>query len=436
VADRTGWGLYVPALLVTLIGFVVAYQFVEPAPPDRLTLATGGPDGAYHQFGQRYREILARHGITLELRSTAGSVENLALLSAGEVDAALLQSGIADPRRADGMMALGSLYHEPLWVFVRSGSGYADLRDLRGLRMAIGGEGSGTQAVSLQLLARNAIDAGNSDLRPLGGGDAATALLTGQVDAAFLVAAPNAPVVASLLRDQGVELLGFARAEAYVRQFRFLSRVLLPAGLIDLAAGLPQHDIDLVAPTATLAVGADFHPALATLLLQAASEVHGGGDAFAAPGEFPSPRHVDLPLSAEAQRYHASGPPFLQRYLPFWAAILVDRLKVLLVPLLTLLFPLFKVLPPAYRWRVRSRIYRWYRDLRSVEGRIFAGVDATSRQWALTELARIEAEVMQLEVPLSYADQLFNLRLHITYVRRELDDGRQDLPAVGGAGKS
>ncbi|HEY5789406.1 MAG TPA: TAXI family TRAP transporter solute-binding subunit [Gammaproteobacteria bacterium] len=414
------WSIVAPALLLTLLGFIVAYQFVEPAPPRSLVLATGGVDGAYHQFGLRYREILARSGVRVELRQSAGSVENLALLRRGEVDAALVQGGLADPAAVPGLAALASLYHEPLWVFLRAPGGLADLRDLRGKRLALGAEGSGTRAVATQLLARNAVDAGNSAFLPLGGQAAAAALRSGEVDALFVVAAPSAPSVDALLRDPQLVLLDFGRAEAYARLFRFLDRVLLPAGLVDLAAGIPAHDVRLLAPAATLVAGEGLHPALAVLLLQAATEVHGGGDAFAAPGSFPSAQGTGLPLRAEAAHYHASGPPFLQRYLPFWAATLVDRLKVMLVPLLTLLIPLFKIVPPTYRWRVRSRIYRWYRDLRTVEGRILGTPDAQTRDWAYAELARIEHEVALLNVPLSYADQLFNLRLHINFVRREL----------------
>jgi hypothetical protein len=220
-----------------------------------------------------------------------------------------------------------------------------------------------------------------------------------------------------------VQLLGFSRAEAYTRRFDYLSKVTLVAGQVDLAKGIPEADVPLVAPTANLVVSTEFHPALVTLLLQAASAVHAGGDGFTAPGTFPSAQHLDLPLNDAARRYHASGPPFLQRFLPFWAATLVDRLAVMLVPLLTLLLPLFKILPPTYRWRIRSRIYRWYRDLRQVEQRIYGGADADVTAWAEDELDRIEGEVSQINVPLSYADQLFNLRLHIRFVRRELHGG-------------
>ncbi len=422
--DRTAWlTIYGPLLLVMLAGFVVAYQFVEPAPPRTFTMATGGVDGAYHLYGQRYRDRLARDGITVELRNTAGSVENLALLRAGEVDVALVQGGLAQPGDAELLEGLASLYHEPLWVFHTLGDALEDLRGLKGRHLAVGAEGSGTRAVALPLLARNGIDTVSAVLRDTGGAAAVEALRGGVVDAAFFVAAPSAPLVADLLRDPDVQLLGFARAPAYARTFDFLSQVTLVAGQVDLAAGVPERDVTLVAPTANLVASETFHPALVTLLLQAASEVHAAGDGFSEPGTFPSVKHIDLPVNDAARRYLTRGPPFLQRFLPFWAATLIDRLAVMLVPLLTLLLPLFKVLPPTYRWRVRSRIYRWYRDLRRVEQRIFGGADAETAAWATGELDRIEREVAQIQVPLSYTDQLFNLRLHIRFVRRELNGG-------------
>ena len=422
--DRTAWlAIYGPLLLVMLAGFFVAYQFVEPAPPRTFTLATGGVDGAYHLYGQRYRDLLARDGITVELRNTAGSVENLALLRAGEVDVALVQGGLAAPADGEMLEGLASLYHEPLWVFHTLGNDLVDLRGLAGKHLAVGAEGSGTRAVALPLLGQNGIDAVSAVLRDAGGAAAVEALRSEVVDAAFFVAAPSAPLIADLLRDSEVQLLGFSRAEAYTRRFDYLSKVTLVAGQVDLAKGIPEADVPLVAPTANLVVSTEFHPALVTLLLQAASAVHAGGDGFTAPGTFPSAQHLDLPLNDAARRYHASGPPFLQRFLPFWAATLVDRLAVMLVPLLTLLLPLFKILPPTYRWRIRSRIYRWYRDLRQVEQRIYGGADADVTAWAEDELDRIEGEVSQINVPLSYADQLFNLRLHIRFVRRELHGG-------------
>ncbi|MDH3475609.1 MAG: hypothetical protein OEM59_18165, partial [Rhodospirillales bacterium] len=291
---------------------------------------------------------------------------------------------------------------------------------LAGRRLAIGAEGSGTRAVALQLLADNDLTEPPTRLLPLEGMAAAEALLAGEVDAAFFVASPAAPVVRRLLEADEVRLMSLSRAEAYTRRYHFLSKLVLPEGVIDFERNLPPADVALLAPTANLVAREELHPALIVLLLRAAAEVHGAGGLFEQPGEFPSARFIDFPLSDTARRYFKSGPPLLQRFLPFWAADLIDRLLILLLPLVTLLIPLLRIVPPAYRWRVRSRIYRWYRELQEVDDSLEAlgSRDQVGRN--LAELDRIESEVKQLTVPLAYADSLYHLRLHIDFVREKL----------------
>jgi TRAP transporter TAXI family solute receptor len=408
-----------PALLVTVLAFGLAYYFVGPAPPDRITIASGELDGAYYQFAERYREWLADFGIELEVRPTAGSAENVRLLEAGEVDAALVQGGVVPHTNGSGLLTLGSLFYEPLWVFHGSDVELSRLSELRGMRVAPGAVGSGTRAVALQLLEDNGVR-DDAALANLVGREAAAALMQGRVDAVFLIASPRSPLIRELVSASPVSLMSFGRADAYTRTHRFLSRLTLPEGAIDLAANVPPHPIALLSPTANLAVGPDFHPALVDLLLQAAARVHGGGGLFERPGEFPAPRYLAFPLSAEARRHYEHGPPFLQRYLPFWAATLVDRLKVMLIPLFALLLPLFRVMPPVYRWRVRSRIYRWYKELRAVDPGGDAQAAAAGVDAALGELARIESEVSGVPAPPSYARELYDLRVHIDLVRAKL----------------
>jgi hypothetical protein len=226
--------------------------------------------------------------------------------------------------------------------------------------------------------------------------------------------------------------MSFSRATAYTRLHTYLSAITLPEGVIDLQANIPPQDVTLLAPTANLVARTDFHPALVSLLLQVATEVHGTGSLFDAPGSFPDTRHLDLPLDADARRYFRHGPPFLQRYLPFWTANLIDRLKIMLIPLLTLLVPLFKVMPPAYRWQVRKKIYRWYVELRALDIE-HPGQQATAQlQELLQRLDAIEADVRNVSVPLSYADELYNLRQHIDLVRAKLLDaqGGQPPPSI------
>ncbi len=415
--------IYLPSLIITFLGFVIAYQFVKPAPPKAITIATGDPQGAYYAFGQKYRAILSQYGITLNVLSTKGSVENLELLRKAEkgVDIAFVQGGVGDPATIPELRSLASLYYEPLWIFHRSKTSAKGLIDFLGKRITVGQEGSGTRALAMLLLKENGIVEDNTSILAWDSQKAETSLKSGEVDAAFFVASPNSSFVRRLLTTEGLSLLSIERAEAYTRVHRFLNNILLPEGVIDFRQNIPKKDVHLLASSATLVVREDFHPALIDLVLQAASEVHGKGGIFERNYQFPSPEFVDFPIQKEALRYFKSGPPFLQKYLPFWAASLIDRLKVMLLPLLTLLIPLFKVVPPTYRWRVRSRITQWYRELQTVDMMVMKNKDSEKFVEYLAELERIEREVARIKVPLSYTSELYSLRMHIDHVRKKIE---------------
>ena len=418
------------ALLITLIGFVIAWQFVNPAPPRSVVIATGHPDGAYYLFAREYQEILARNGIELQIRTTAGSIENLALLQDDDsnVSLAFVQGGSgteADPGR---LTSLASLYYEPLWIFYRDTRTLTRLTALQGKSIAIGEPGSGTHAISSMLLADNFIDSGSDNIQATGGDSAARALLQGEFDALFMVAGPEGPLLQQLLHRSDIRLMSLSRSAAYTRLHHFLSAVTLPEGVIDLQANIPSADTQLLAATANLVARRDIHPALVSLLLQAATQVQGRGGLFASPGAFPNSNHLEFPLDGDARRYFRHGTPFLQRYLPFWTANLIDRLKVMLVPLLTLLLPLIKIMPPAYRWQVRKKVYHWYGELQALDTGTQEAHSAASLASLLQRLDVLEEEVRKVSVPLSYADELYSLRLHIGLVRDKLLNRRERIP--------
>jgi TRAP transporter TAXI family solute receptor len=422
---------------ICLAALVGTYMlFVEAPPPRKIVIATGGKTGAYYQYAQKYADEVRKEGLTLEVRETKGSVENLQLLLDPQsgVDIAIVQSGVAGAEDRQRLRALGSLYREPLWVFYRGEKTLDRLSQLAGRRIGVGPPGSGTYAIALQLLEVNGVgkaagSRGKSQPSLVTDSvkDAARKLQKGDLDAGFFVAAFEADYIRDLLNDGGVRLLSFGQHEAYHRRFRFLSQVTVPAGLVNLGQNIPGQDVALVAPTAMLVVRKDFHPALVPLFLNAATRIHGKGDELSNPGEFPSASYTDFPVSEDARRFYKSGPPVLQRLLPFWLASLVDRLKVMLIPMIMLLVPLFRAAPPLVRWRTRRKIYLWYSALREIDQQLVTGLSVAEIDQELARLADIERQVTFVEVPLSYMDQVYHLRLHLTMLQDKLKNLRAQL---------
>ncbi len=415
----TAW----PIILITAIGLVVAYQFVEPEPPREMTITTGGEAGAYYAYARRYAPLLAEKGITLKILTSAGSLENLARLDRGEADIAFVQGGIVPPANdpdSSHLRSLGSVSYEPVWVFYRAAQPITKLYQLAGQRIAVGEEGSGIRGLALQLLAANDIPPRSPKLLSMGSLAAAEALQQGQIDAVFIVAAQEAPVVQVLLRSPGLRVLSFGQADAYLRLFPFLSKIVLPQGVVNLVRDVPPQDTVLLATTANVVVRDDLHPALANLLLQAMTEVNGKSGFFQQAGEFPAYKDQSLALSDDAKRYYKSGPPLLQRYLPFWLAVLVERLFVMALPLVMLSLPLLKFAPAIYRWRVRSKIFRCYGDLKFLENDLRHEYDRQRHAEYVGRLDRIEDDANTRNIPLAFTDLLYTLREHINLVRNKL----------------
>ncbi|HTH93807.1 MAG TPA: TAXI family TRAP transporter solute-binding subunit [Rhodocyclaceae bacterium] len=410
-----------PALIIIVLGFYVAAQFIKPAPPDHMTISGGAPGSTYDGFALRYKDRLARYGIDLVVQPSAGAIQNLERLRSGDADAAFIQSGSPVSGKDEGIVSLGSLYYEPLWVFYRAEKGHpllTRLTDLRGKRIAIGPDGSGTRHVALELLHANGVNEANSRLLPQSGVELAARLRDGRLDAALIVGSPTSAAVWQLFYTDGVRLMDMSEAEAYTRHFPYLAHLVLPTGSVDMVKHYPDRDIDLVAVTATLAVREDLHPALMDLLLQAMSKAHADAGIFEKPKQFPNADPGDYPLADEAARYYKSGRPFLQRYLPFWLATLIDRTLVMLIPLIAVLLPVFKVVPAMYAWRIRSRIFKRYGELKFFEAEMERDPAAHTRLEWLERLDAIEVRINRLPTPLAFSDMLYTLRSHVMMVRQ------------------
>ena len=410
-------GVLAAALLLMALLIVT---FWKPGPPSRVVMSTGAEDGAYHAFGQRYKEILARSGVELVLKPSAGAVENLERLRTKQdgVTVALVQGGLMRPSDEGHLVSLGAVAYEPLWVFLRPTVSLDRFGDIATQRVAAGAPGSGTRKVVENFLARNGVTSMNSPLLPLGGLKAAEALERGEVDVAIFVSATDGAAVQRLMRADNVVLWSMRRADAYVRQMPELTRIDVPEGAFDLMRNLPPRPTQLVSLKASLVATDDIHPVMVDMLLDAAREVHGGGGLIRRPGEFPSPDETEVAMSRDAERYYKSGPSALRQYLPFWAVVWLQRLVFFGLPVLAVGIPLLRVMPGLYRWGIRRRIYRWYGEMSFIERAVAQGTGDRDAQ--LKRLAEIEDRINRLRVPLSFASEAYQLRAHVLMVRERL----------------
>ncbi|MFN4003955.1 MAG: TAXI family TRAP transporter solute-binding subunit [Hylemonella sp.] len=419
-----------PFVLLASLLLALAYWWLDPMPPRTVTLATGPARSAYDELGQRYARALAAQGITVRLRSTEGSRDNLRLLQEGAVDIGFVQGGSSEAgaRADEGLLALGQLFVEPIWLFYREEaarrsqrSAVGALTELQGWRLDVGPAGSGAAQLMQRLFEINRIDPARLQLSQLQQTQAVMALLDGRIDALVLVSAPESLMVQMLLQTPGIRLMDFSQSEAYARRLPFLSPVTLPRGVVDLAADVPPQDVRLLATTTTLLAREQVHPALVQLFAQAALQLHGSPGWFQRAREFPRLGASEYPLAAAAERTLQNGVPWLQRHLPFIWANLLERMWLALGLVVAVALPLSRIVPPLYQFRVRSRVFRWYAQLRAIEERLYDG--ATPRAQLLQELDALDARVGRIRVPLAYASELYALRNHIELVRRHLRSG-------------
>lgn len=408
-----------PFIVLTIALLVLAYVWLNPNPPKRVTLATGPAQSAYEAFGKRYATLLAREGIDVQLVPTEGSAENLTLLRQGKVDLGFVQGGtsVAEAEGDRALESLGSLFLEPVWLFYR-GATLTSLTQLKGKRVNVGTPGSGVPNLMQKLFESNRVDNQTLTLSQLEQTPATVAFLGGELDALVFASAPESLMVQMLLQTPGVKLMEFSQSDAYSRRFPFLSPAVLPRGVVDLAANIPQRDVNLVAPTTTLLTNAKTHPALLQLFALAGNEIYGSAGWFRRAREYPNINHNELPIAQEAERSIRSGEPLLQRYLPFWVANLVERMWLVMGVILAILLPLSRVVPPLYEFRVRSRVFRWYAQLRDIEHRFD---DTPDPRALLNELNVLDVSAQKISVPLSYSDELYALRSNIQLVRKKLN---------------
>jgi hypothetical protein len=420
-----GPGVALSAIIFTALVLIIAtFWFFNSAPPNTIIITSGDEGSLFRRNAEKYAKILARKGVNLKILPSEGSLENLKRLADPNfhVDIGFVQAGVVKGQNIENLVSLGSISYEPLYLFCRADEPFHLLSQFGGKRLAIGEEGTGTNVLALELLALNGIKPGGATtLLEIDDEEAEKALLEGKIDGAFMMGdSASSKTMRDLLRQPGLTAFNFSQADAYTRRINYLNKLVLLEGSINFGKNVPSHNINLLSPTVELITRTDLHPALSDLILEAATEVHSRAGRYQRQGEFPSPLEHEYPISSDAQRYYKSGKSFLYRYLPFWMASFLNRILVVIVPMILVLIPGLKSIPVIYRWRIRLRILRWYRALLVLESNLSLNATSEKREELLKRIDQIEQTVNNMKVPASFADQFYSLRSHIAIVRARL----------------
>lgn len=407
----------IPIIILIVASFYVASLFIEPSPKKEITIATGSIHGQYYQTALKYKELLEKENVKVNIVNTSGSIENIKLLNENKVDVAFIQNGTVKDKNNKNIEALASIYYEPLWVFYKNDlNNISYIQDLKNKKISIGEQGSGTKDLSHTILKINGINEQNTKILNYDSKKAKDELINGNLDAIFLVTSPSSKIIKELLTNKDIKLMSFKRAIAYSKKFHFLNSVTLHEGTIDLFNNMPNENKNLLATTATLVAHANYSDELIRILLKKVKEVHKDKTLLTKENQFPNLLNLDLPLNEEANRYFTYGDTWLEKIFPYWIASNVDRLKILIIPLLTLMIPLFKGVFPLYRWSIRSKIYRWYDEVQELD----LSLDGCSKEelkTKLQELEKLKKEIKdETKVPLAYMGEYYDLIMHLELI--------------------
>jgi len=420
--------IFIAVSLLLLILIVWLVSALHPLPPRRITLATGPEGSSYAYYGKRYKILLAKQGIEVDLKATNGGLDNLKLLrdpNSG-VQAGFVEGGVATEDDCAALDSLGTIGYEPVWLFTHVPVTDRALYTLKGKRVAVGPEGSDSRALVEELLKRSKLNLGFYQAQSLEPEQAVDALLKGQVDAAILMTNWGNPLIRKLATAPGIYLANFSRADAYVALFPSLYKRILPAGAADLETNRPPRDTTLLATKTSLIVRSNLHPALQYLLLEAASQIHSHAGVLAQAGEFPAAEALEIDLSPDARHYYKSGRPFLQRYMPFWLAALVEQFLVLIIPVVGLMYPVGKGLASLYGWGMQRKIFLIYGELYWLESEIEKLGNKPPTKELQEHMKRLEERTNRVRVASNYMPMLYNLKETVAYVRGRLEkQGKQ-----------
>lgn len=420
--------LNIPIALLAAALLWLSYTVWLPQPPRSLKISAGLPGDGTTQLALRYRESLAQLGISAEvlthdkahaaLQALTGESPTASLALASGLHAAKLPGQSTTELK---LQSLAVIEREPVWVFSRSPL-VAKIKDLRGLRVGIVQDDALAASAAQLLLEHSKLQAGDVQWVGVQRSQLANLLIDGQLDAAIVLASANSEIVRVLTRSTAIQILGLEQVRGLVQREGRLRPFVLPQGVIELRGDIPPRDLTMVSADLQLVIRPDMHPALQRTLLNIASQLHERPSFLQRQSEFPRLTDMDFPASPVAATALRNSKPWLEQFLPYGWAQLAQWLLLAFLPIMLAGVLLLTWMPSWFDWRVNALLQNFYGELKFLETEIES--TASERPIEIRRLLQriddIDIQVMQLDLPPTYADRWYTLRSHLASARDRL----------------
>ncbi len=430
------WGLLKSEwywVLILIAGLLLLLAFTRPLPPKDVYLAVGQEGSTFEALGKKFIPLFAQEKIRLHLINTSGSASSLRDLADKnvQVNAALMVSGIPEKDKYPNLNSLGSIEYVPLWFFYHGESPVISgtVANFSNKTVAIGPEGSGTEIILERILSLSniALDSSAKFLK-IPNKDAAEKLISGEIDAVFILDGINGPNVQKLLAHDDIHVFNFEYAKALAKKLPYLEVVEIPKGSLDLKTLRPPRDISMLSSTVSLLVEKDMHPAIQYLFLLGAEKVSNEVDQFfAKPELFPAYLDHNIPLSPVAHRFYENGAPPLKDTLPLWLSSYLDRIWILLIAALAVIYPIFKLFPSYRHTRAAMLISDAYEEILEIEKQADTCESLEVLQKMLDRLEEMNVDSRQISISSDDINRLYSMKSALNMVHSQLLEIKQRL---------
>ncbi len=429
IKESKGWikvvRFYWLFVFFALAAAIFLTVYTNPFTPKSVALATGQEGTSYKKISEDFQAFFKQNNITLDLVSVTGLGDGLKGLdsTASNVSASFMTAGVVTAKQYPNLLSLGSVQFAPIWIFYKGDTIKTNdpFEYFSAKKINIGPAENVTNKIFKSLYSLNQkTKPTTNNFSELPFKDAADQLIAGQLDAVFIVDNIQSETIQKLLSAQDIKIMDFPLADAYLKKYPFLRKLVIPKGSIKLDSIYPSEDITILSSTTTLLIENTTHPTIQWAYLMAAKEFGANASTFFADaGYFPQNLDQSIPLSPIAKRFYQQGTPTVFSYLPLWIASLIENIWAYALAFVVLVLPVYTFLTTARLFPSEQLMNQMFINFRELDEAISSATSTQQISEIETAIERYEREIKENWLFEKNARFYFNLKNALSGLKRD-----------------